>query len=171
MIKYNEIRPLIKTGDIIGQTHIGYKTWDDKQVQLVMHATKSVFSHVATAWVVGTRVMVIEAVIPQVRIFPLSFLGDFYYFPMIIPFSDLSLDYLLTQVGEEVKYDKWEGVKAFFNKNDPTDKKTQCAEITKTGWEKSGLFLPGRAVPGDLCDNIMDLGVTQIKIKNEQGAH
>jgi len=122
---------------------------------------------VAIAWEVGTRVMIFEAVVPRVQIFPLSYAGDFYHFPMKRPFSEDALNYLLGQVGKKIEYSKWEGFKALFNGNDPLNKITQCAEIVKTAEEKNGVLLPGRAVPGDICNSLVDIGIHQTKVINE----
>lgn len=127
MKKYEQIRSLIKSGDILAWTHRGWGSWHDIQIQLVRFFTRSEYSHVATAWVVGERVFVIEAVQPKVRIYPLSALGEFYWISLDTEFKDSTLEYALSKVGND--YSKLQAVLAPFD--EPSDdNKQQCAELT-----------------------------------------
>lgn len=166
MISYTTQRPRIRTGDLILYTHEAHETLYDMQVQAVEFATKSKFSHVAIAWVVGPRVMIFEAVVPRVQIFPLSHTGDFYHVAMSKKFSEEALNFCLCQVGEKVGYSKLEGVRALFGKNNPNDGITQCSEFCKNALAANGLSLPGRAVPGDIAMSLIDLGYKLEKVKN-----
>jgi hypothetical protein len=97
--KYSEIRSQIKSGDLLAFRHEGWKSWHDFKVQLVRMFTRSEYSHVAVAWVVGERVMVVEAVEPCVRIFPLSKLGSFYWIPLNAPWKKETEEKALSYVG------------------------------------------------------------------------
>ena len=79
---YKQARPMIRSGDVLAWSHRGIRSWHDLKIWLVRMFTRSEYSHVGTAWVVGNRVFVIEAVMPKVRIYPLSKLGDFYWLQM-----------------------------------------------------------------------------------------
>ncbi len=167
MINYQTYRPKIHTGDILAFPHKECKSWYDLQVQSVLFATKSPMAHVAMAWRIGPRVMVFEAVVPKVRVFPLSAMGNFYHFPMHLTYQSDAVDCALREVGKEVEYSKWEGIKALFRLNDPADKKTQCAEFVKNMLLTNNIILPGRAVPGDVVEDLMQLGIKQAMVHNE----
>src|ERR1035437_8655651 len=68
----------IKSGDLIAWTHKGWSPLYDIEMQIIRLATRSEYIHVGTAWIAQERVFVIEAVMPCVRIFPLSYLVPFY---------------------------------------------------------------------------------------------
>jgi hypothetical protein len=55
-----------------------FASWYDFKVGIVRLFRRSEYCHVGLAWVVGKRVFVLEAVVPTIRIYPLSKLGDFY---------------------------------------------------------------------------------------------
>lgn len=169
MILYKDYRPQINSGDIIALTHKGWLPfWYSIQVQGVMFATKSPFSHVAVVWVVGSRVFIIESVIPYVRIFPLSWVGDFFHLPLNIGLNDEALDFALTMVGKKVKYSKLDGIKALCGVNTTLNHATQCAELVKMVQILNGLTLPNRPVPGDVVLDVMSLGVPLINVMNHE---
>jgi len=72
MKQYKDIRSQIKSGDLLGWSHRELKNWHDLKIWFVRLFTRSEYSHVGLAWVVGGRVFVIEAVQPMVRVYPLS---------------------------------------------------------------------------------------------------
>lgn len=124
---YSKARPLIRSGDILAWSHRGWKSWYDIKIQFVRIFTRSEYSHVGTAWVIAERVFVIEAVQPKVRIYPLSSLGEFYWLEMNADWSDTTLEYALSKVGQD--YSQLQAIIAPFD--EPTDdNKQQCAELT-----------------------------------------
>lgn len=78
-MKYSNFRHKIRSGDVLAWTHRGWKTWYDIKVQLVRMWTRSEYSHVGIAWVIGGRVFVLEAVSSGVRIMPLSELLPYWW--------------------------------------------------------------------------------------------
>lgn len=54
-MKYIDVRPKIKTGDLLVWSHGGWSTWHDIQVSLVRMFTQSEFSHVGLAFVSAGR--------------------------------------------------------------------------------------------------------------------
>lgn len=119
--------------------------------------TQSEYSHVGTAWVIGERVFVIEAVTPLVRIFPLSKLLPFYHLPMNAPWSPQALEYALSKIGEP--YSQLQAIQAFFKlPND--DSLWECAELARLIAAKDGINLGESAVPSGVVDNALRSGAT-----------
>jgi hypothetical protein len=128
-MKYEAAREKIKSGDLLAWSHRGWRSWYDIQIQLVRFFTQSEYSHVGIAWVVCGRVLVIEAVTPKVRIYPLSKLGDFYWVPYSEPWTVDDEEIALSYVGTE--YSKLEALAAFFGASwEPTG--MQCAKLVAT---------------------------------------
>jgi hypothetical protein len=158
---YNEARPQIVSGDVIAFSHEGWKSWSDIESQIVRMATRSEFSHVGVAWVVAGRVMILEAVVPMIRIFPLSKLTPFYWMPLNKGMSNDVEEYALSRIGEE--YSKWEAIRGFFGKTSDNGK-WQCAELTMDILQRLAVHLPGFATPTNIVHDIMDLNVPLIKV-------
>jgi uncharacterized protein YycO len=128
MFNYADVRDSLQSGDFIAQTHLDWKTVNDFQIQGVRFMTQSEYSHVGMIWKVTDRIFLIEAVVPCVRLIPLSMVGDFFHVPMKKELSYKALEFALDQIGEP--YSKWMAIKAFFNK--VTNKDThrwQCAKL------------------------------------------
>jgi hypothetical protein len=69
----------------------------------------------------------VEAIPPEVRIYPLSKLMPFYYIKTPFIATDITELNLLRLVG--TPYSKWEAFKAAFTKNTNNDKVIQCAKL------------------------------------------
>jgi hypothetical protein len=125
-MKYSLVRPTIKTGDILAWSEGSWKSWYEIQLNLVRMGTRSEWNHVGLAWVIAERVFVIEAVVPRVRIFPLSKVLPCYM--VKYDHSDIEEETLLAQVG--LPYSKWEAIKAFLGKVRTGDNGVwECAEV------------------------------------------
>ncbi len=127
-MKYSELRPAIKSGDVLAWSEGGWTTLHDIEVSIVRMVTQSEFAHVGVAYVVGGRVFVVEAVCPLIRIFPLSKELPFYY--LRTPnawWNDNSEFKLLSRVG--LPYSKWEAIKAFFTKDTNGQMVWECAKL------------------------------------------
>ncbi len=158
-MKYAEIRPQIKSGDILAWSHKTWGSFYDLQVQAIRVFTRSEYHHIGIAWVVGDRVFVIEAVQPEVRIYPLSAQTPFYWIPCGAAYWDKPTEeYALSKVGE--KYSKWEAIKGFFNilKNGE-DAIWQCAELVNcTLTESRMLSATTKSTPAALIESLMNMG-------------
>ena len=137
-MEYKDIRSQIKSGDILAFSHVGWKTFHDWKVQAIRFFTQSEYSHIATVWVTGGRVFVIEAVEPCVRVFPLSKLGDFYWMPMEAPWTPETEEYALSVIGEE--YSQLQAIQSFFE-TPKIDKMWQCTEFSKAIAAKDGIVV------------------------------
>ena len=128
-MKYSHVRPMIRSGDILAWSHRGIRSWHDFKIWLVRLFQRSEYSHVGTAWVVGNRVFVIEAVMPKVRIYPLSKLGDFYWLQMGAYWRKATETLALSYVGDD--YSQIQAIQSPFI-TPPDDSEWQCAELVAT---------------------------------------
>lgn len=148
-MKYAEARPRIRSGDLLAWSHRGWGSWYDIQIQMVRFFTRSEYSHVGIAWVVAGRVFVLEAVQTGVRIFPLSRLLPFYWFPLGATWEDEVECWALQQVGEP--YSKWQAVLAGLGLlRAGEDNIWQCAEYAQEVARRQGTPLQGPATPAGL---------------------
>lgn len=145
-MKYADARPLIRSGDLIAWGHDAWSSYHDIEVQMVRMFTRSEYAHVAVAWGVAGRLLVVEAVVPHVRIFPLSKLTPFYWLSGEIrnDWSPGVEELALSKVGES--YSKWEAVKSFVSRVVPgSNSEWQCAELA--AYLRAGLLLEGYESP------------------------
>jgi len=127
-MQYADARPHIKSGDVLAWSHRGLKSWRDLKIWFVRLFTRSEYSHVGLAWVVGGRVFVVEAVQPMVRIYPLSKLlgGGAYWLPTGAKWMPETEQLALECVGDP--YSQRQAMQAPFGVP-PLDKLWQCAEL------------------------------------------
>lgn len=139
-MKYATVRPQIKSGDLLAWSHRGIKSWRDLKIWFVRMFTRSEYSHVGLAWVQGGRVLVIEAVMPLVRIFPLSKLLEdgAYWIPTGAAWSEFTEEFALETVGD--KYSQWQAMQAPFE-TPPNDTLWECAELVGTTLLRDGISL------------------------------
>lgn len=143
-MKYADVRSTIRSGDLLAWSHRGWRTWHDFKIQMVRMFTRSEYSHVGVAWVVGGRVFVIEAVQPLVRVYLLSKLGGFYHIPTVAPWKPETEELALSHVG--VPYSQLDAVRAFFK---PLGRSvvTECAALVLNVLHADGVDLGDRATP------------------------
>ena len=141
---YAQIRPSIRSGDLIAQSHGDWLTWSGFKVNLVRMFTKSTYSHVGVAWVIGGRVLILEAVKPKLRIYPMSRIGDFYLLPIQTAWSEATESLALKNVG--VDYSELVAMRAFFG---PLKKGEvqQCAAYALAVLREDGIDLGNVAIP------------------------
>ncbi len=160
---YSEIRSKIKSGDILAFSHVGWKTWRDWKVQAIRIFTQSEYCHIATAWVIGDRVFVLEAVTPKVRIYPLSKLGDFYWIPMNAKWSAETETYALSAVGED--YSQVQAIQSFFGEPE-VDNLWQCTEYSRAIAAKDGIVIKSKPTPALFVKELLQLGKSLIYVTN-----
>ncbi len=120
----------IRSGDLLAWGHDSWKTFHDWEVQIVRMFTRSEYSHVGVAWVVGEQVLVIEAVVPAVRIVPLKDLLPCYWIAGETrnDWDERTEVTAMSKVGQP--YSKWEAIKSVIVKVIPgANDKWQCAEL------------------------------------------
>lgn len=148
-MKYTDARPLIKSGDLLAWSHRGWCSWYDLQIQAVRIFTRSEYSHVGIAWVIGGRVFVLEAVKPLVRIFPLSKLVPFYWLPFDGSWTADAEESGLAHIGES--YSTLQAVNGFLGTLRPgADTEWQCAEYVDIVMKANGIDLGPVITPSAL---------------------
>lgn len=152
-MKYSDVRPLIRSGDLLAWSHGGWSSWHDWQVQGVRIFTRSEYSHVAVAWVVGGRVFVIESVVGGIRIFPLSRLTPFFWLSMGAPWAQATEEYALAHIGEP--YSKLECIKAYFEPL-TLDGHWECAKWAMAVLAQDGINLGDKSTPADVVRAAME---------------
>lgn len=162
-MNYADSRPLIESGDVIAFSHDKWDSINDLEIQAVRFFTQSEFAHVGVAWVIGGRVFIIEAVVPKVRIFPLSKLTPFYWVPMRKPMTPEAEEAALSIVGED--YSKIEAIRGYFGTNCEENHLWECAEEVKFILKKNGIALPGKATPTQVVHDVMAIGNPLILIQ------
>ncbi len=164
-MKYVDARPKIRSGDLLAWSHGGWASWHDWQVQGVRIFTRSEYSHVAIAWVVGGRVFVIESVVGGIRIFPLSRLTPFFWLAMEAPWATATEEYALAHIGEP--YSKLECIQAYFEPL-TLDGHWECAKWAMAVLRMDGVDLGDKATPADVIKAAMRrAGVTSILVEGE----
>jgi hypothetical protein len=164
-MKYTDVRPQIRSGDLLAWSHGGWASWHDWQVQGVRVFTRSEYSHVAIAWVVGGRVFVIESVVGGIRIFPLSRLLPFYRLNMNATWAIETEEYALAHIGEP--YSKLECIQAYFEPL-KLDGHWECAKWVMAVLKMDGIDLGDKATPSDVVQAAMKRpGVTSMLVETE----
>jgi hypothetical protein len=155
-MKYSEIRETIKTGDLIAWSEAGdWSSWRNWQLNFVRMGTMSEYNHVGIAYVIGGRVFVVDAVVPNVRIFPLSKLTPFRYIRTPFIFDNYVEEFMLLHVG--TPYSKWEAFKAAFTSDTNNDKVIQCAKlVNKVFGQINPRYLSIRDTPHATVNLTMD---------------
>lgn len=162
-MNYAQARPLIKSGDLLAWTHRSWGSWHDIKVQIVRFFTQSEYSHVALAYEMDGRLFAYEAVMPLVRIFPLSKLGEFYHLPLNTNWTPEVRDYAMSHVGEE--YSQVQAVLAMARPLEH-DSKWECAELVLAVLEKAGVSLGTKAVPSAVVREAKLLGSIEVLVVN-----
>ena len=162
---YKEIRPLIRSGDLIAQSNGSWLTVAGIKTNLIRMFTRSTSSHVGLAWVVGGRVFMLEAVRPKLRIYPLSGIGDFYHLPLNVTWSEDTEEVALKNVG--VTYSQLVAIKAFFGPLKENDVR-QCAAYVLTVLRSAGVNLGTSAIPDHLVLKAMQAGSSCLLITQKR---
>lgn len=155
-MEYKDYRNRIHSGDLIAWTHKGWKSFYDFQVQMVRAFTQSEYSHVGIAWRVNGRLFVLEAVVPCVRIFPLSLCESFYHIDMEQILTKPAEEFALSQIGEP--YSKLLAIKSFLGMvKQGDDGSWQCAKyanevLRANGFDCGTAFTPTTLVQAALRD-------------------
>lgn len=165
-MNYIGIRNFIKSGDVIAFSHSGWKTFSDIESQIVRAFTRSEYSHVGIVLKMSERLFLLEAVVPEIRIVPLSNFNEFYLLSLERPLSEEATDYALQKIGE--KYSKWEAIMGFFDKT-RNNKSWQCAEYVNSVLKHNNVFIKGKDTPTDIVKGCMeDLGAGLILVQNRR---
>lgn len=154
-MKYSDVRDKIRSGDLLAFSHGDWKSFAGIKTNMVRIFTRSTYSHVAIAWVIGGRVFALEAVHPKLRIFPLSKLGEFYLINTNAPWSHFTEEYALSKIG--VDYSELAAIRAFFKPLE-NENVQECAAYAMEVLEKDGIFLGYMARPDTVVKAALNNG-------------
>jgi len=160
-MKYSEYRDQIKSGDLLAWSTKGVHSFMTLVTNFIRIVTQSEYEHVGVAWVVGGRVMVIEAVFPNVRVRPLSNRESFYTVPMDIEWDPVKEEFLLGKVG--ASYSIWKALTAVFVKL-PVNQDWQCAQLAREFYLSSGVNLGDVCTPASIVEQALALDGKELKL-------
>jgi hypothetical protein len=115
--------------------------------------TRSEYSHVGVAWCVGNRVLVLESVRPNIRIFPLSDKEDFYWIPINKEWTNEVEEFALSKLGQQ--YSRWQAIMSIFGLN-KDDTLWYCSEYVKDILRELGITMPDNVSPSDVVKFLQD---------------
>ena len=154
---YATARPLIQSGQLVAQSHGDWTTWRGLKVNMVRIFTRSTYSHIGIAWVIGGRVFILEAVKPKLRIYPMSKIGDFYLLPLHAHWCEAAENMALKNIG--VDYSEIVAMQAFFGPLRDGEVR-QCAAYALAVLRADGVDLGNRATPDAVVLAAMQRGAT-----------
>jgi len=163
---YEEYRSKIKSGDLLIWANESYENISDIMSKVIQAYTRSSYTHVGVAWVVGERVFVIEAIPPSVRIYPLSKKRSFYHIDMGIKWDDSYIQHLLEKVGDDYGYlDVLRSI-IYAPKEDNS---WHCVELATDFYEKVGIYTNEQLgyTPKSIVDYLLSDGKTLNKVLME----
>ena len=173
-MKYSDYRKNIKAGDVIATSHRApwYRSWYDFKIAVVRAATKSTYSHVGIIANCGGRLMVLEAVEPFVRIYPLSNIanevGEFYHIPTPakIDFEGCgALDFALSKVGQP--YSQIDAVRSVFTRL-KSDSRWECAEYVQSCLKAAGIDISDvKSTPEEVVLALQKMGAACILVEKD----
>ena len=157
-MKYDNARAQIKSGDLLAWSHRGWSSWYDIKVQAVRIWQRSRYSHVATAYVGMNRVWVIEAVMPEIRMIPLSNALPFDWVAMGAPWKPETEERMIGLIGrpkdKAARYSQWQAVMGGMGKLKPgTDNLWMCAETAWYAAKLDGIDLGSKIYPSEIVQS------------------
>lgn len=165
-MSYAAVRPLIRSGDLLAWSHRApmFASWRDFKIGLVRLFMRSEYSHVGTAFVMGGRVWVIEAVTPHPRIIPLSNALPFYWVPLGAPWKPATETRALALIGKErIEYSQAEAVRGALGTLHPgTDDLWMCAEMAWCIALWDGVVLGADITPSGLLRAALERGANLV---------
>lgn len=163
-MQYSDIRNSICSGDLLGFSHEGWSSVKDVKSQIVRIATRSEFSHIGIAVVLSGRVFVLEAVVPCVRLFPLSKYDSFYHIPLEAKWTDEIEKKAFSHIGD--KYSQFAAIKAFFVSLGKGNTQ-ECAALAITVASYAGIDLGSRDTPDAVMEAAQRFGFPTYYIENK----
>lgn len=128
IMRYADLRTSLKSGDVLAWSRGDWKSLNGIKNMIIRFVTMSRWNHVGVLWVTDNRVFVVEATIPEVRIYPLSkLLPCDVVLVTHVEWNKQAEDYLLRHVGQP--YSVWLAIKSLFCKDSEGDKYTECAKL------------------------------------------
>jgi hypothetical protein len=152
-ITYQIKRATIKSGDLLiwsssdSEFFLSYRN-------IIRFFTRSEYAHVAIAWVIANRVMMLDVAAPRIKIRPLSEMSNCYHVPMQLNWNDKLEQKLLSYVGKPYSY--LQALMSYFTKP-LKDNKWHCVEVVKDFYSFSGIEIDSDYTPSGLVTAILNL--------------
>lgn len=166
---YAAVRPSIRSGDLLAWSHrvSMFASWHDFKIGLVRIFTRSEYSHVGTAFVMGGRVWVIEAVAPHPRIVPLSNALPFYWIPLDAPWLPETETRALSLIGKYRNvYSQIEAARGALGTLQPgKDDLWMCAELAWCIAAWDGIDLGKDITPSGLVSSALSRGAMLLRVE------
>ena len=157
------MRATIKSGDLLAFSHGNWKTWGGIKTEAVRIFTRSTYSHVGMAYVIGARVFVLEAVKPCIRMYPLSLSGDFYHLPLKQKWNKACERFALACLG--IKYSEVTAMEAYIHPLEDGNV-SECAAYVREVFKRMSIDLGDRSTPDAVILKAQMLGAPSIYIEN-----
>lgn len=160
---YKSKRDSIKSGDLLVWSSSNNEPfWSYKNI--IRFFTRSEYAHVAIAWVIANRVMIVDVATPRISIRPLSEMSDCYHIPMNIDWNNYLEQKLLSYVGKP--YSILQAIMSYFTKP-IKDNKWHCVEMAKDFYSFAGIEIDSDYTPSGLVKAILNLPDKQLSsLKN-----
>ena len=162
-MRYENVRPFMKSGDLVAFSYRAptFSSWYAFKVRMVRAFTSSEYSHIGVVWVPpGGRVFLLEAVVPKVRIYPLSNAleegEDLYHIPLNCDWPRAE-EMALRHVGQD--YSQLLAVMAYFKAVDHQEN-TECALFARDVLRCAGVELGDKATPTEIVRQAQLQGAT-----------
>jgi hypothetical protein len=146
----------IRSGDLLAWSKGSDNIFSKTLVALVKFVTRSKYGHVGIAWILGGRLVVVDASIPRVRMIAIRDLDEFYHIPLKIRWNRQREAALMEHVGQP--YSIMDCLRAFLGRVTEDDDHWQCAELctdfyTKAGFELQDTYTPAKLVNAFVIEN------------------
>jgi hypothetical protein len=169
-MRYSEFKRVCQAGDIIAVSHQEWNTLADIESQVVRMATESEFSHVCVLIKdKNGEPCVLEAVVPQVTISPLTKYLNYGFYHVATPDKPMSKEeeaYGMSKLGEG--YSKWEAIGGYLDLiKIGGDDLWMCAELTIAMRNLSGLSLGTHATPSAVVHKALSLGYSMNLVERD----
>lgn len=136
-VLYSVIRGGLKTGDLVSWKTEKITSFFTFVLYIYQKILKPKSTHVGIVINIGGRILVVEAIPPAVRIYPLSMLDNFYYINTNVKQKNSNLDILLREVG--VSYGAFDLIKGILLNNKDGDE-LYCSELAFNFYNEVGLL-------------------------------
>lgn len=156
---YSEIRNTLKTGDLISWKSGRITSFFDIILFFYQKILKPKSIHTGLIIKIGDRMFVAEARPPEVRLFPLSKMNDFYILRLGLKKNYKDYDRILRQMGVPYGYiDLLKGILGFKNSTKKLYCSEQCAKFyVERGFFPTEIFNMAARTPDSLIKVAMDI--------------
>lgn len=172
-IRYSEIRDTLKTGDLVSWKAGKVNSFFTLVLKIYQKILKPKSVHVGIVFVIGGRIFAVEARPPQIRVYPLSKMEDFYLIRTNIEETNTNVDFLLTEIG--VEYSILDLFRGLFFSDGKNNKQIYCSELASLYYESINLLSAEKydeawRTPDNLIEAVCEItGSKPIHVRIDRG--